>query len=975
MYPLRVRQEKANILDKYFGYTLTSLAFISCLAAAGPALADHPAPPRSEEAIAQLAAKAEEAETLSHRVASLAARYQQASARESAAALSFHSQLKAALEARVALLQGLIEPTPGEVLRLALPAPIRAKIPEDLRYLVEVQTELVGELQVYHVDSETPENNRFHYFLTDAFGDRIELFFSGEPTNLQSGTPIRGRGALMNAAQAGPFGQPDGQLAVSNWEEDTLLLEDGGNGGATTAAAAAPPILENTFGEQRSLVILVNFQDDPQEPWTPETVQQHVFTDASDYFYEVSFQQTWLSGDVTDWVTIPLDTSVCDITSLAELADAAAEADQHDLSLYSRFLYFFPELPCGWSGAASIGGTPSKTWINGVMDLRVTGHEIGHNLGLYHASGLECGEAVLSDDCINREYADPLDIMGQRVSHFNPFHKERLGWLTANDITTVVDGGSYSLTPYETTPDGTNRALKIQRSVDAATGARSWYYLEFRQPIGVDSWFLGNSNFDSGIIVRLGNESDPGSSDFLDMTPNSQSTKDWFDGALEAGQSYSDADAGITIATDWVDPAGASVSVTLATAPCVAADPQLSATPAESPWVAPGTPVVYSVTVTNQDSSACQTASFDLSSNAPAGWTATFDAASLTLDPGASASADLTVTSPTSAIDGYYDIDAVATNAAASTHSGSHQVTYVVSAPVNQAPNALDDGASTDEDTSVVIPILANDSDPDGDALVITAVVESGNGTCTENGDGSLTYTPAPGFNGTDVFTYSISDGKGGSASASVTVQVAAVNDAPIAIADSAATGKATPVTLDLLSNDSDPDGDSLSLASVGQAANGSVVDNGDGSVTYTPVNGFTGDDGFAYTVSDGNGGSAGAEVAVTVSGPNTPPVAVDDTAVAEGGTTLEVDVLSNDSDPDQDPLTVASITQGSKGKVSISAEGLVVYQPNPKARGSDSFSYSVSDGEDSATALVTVTLKKGGGSNGSGNGKGKGKP
>ena len=206
----------------------------------------------------------------------------------------------------------------------------------------------------------------------------------------------------------------------------------------------------------------------------------------------------------------------------------------------------------------------------------------------------------------------------------------------------------------------------------------------------------------------------------------------------------------------------------------------------------------------------------------------------------------------------------------------SATVTIAVSA-VNDPPTALDDSDSTDEETAVTIPVLTNDTDPDGDTLSVQSATQPANGSVINNG-ASVTYTPAADFNGADSFTYTVSDGNGGTATANVAVAVNGVNDAPIAQADSASTDEETAITIPVLTNDTDPDGDTLSVQSVTQPANGSVVNNGT-SITYTPASNFNGVDSFTYTVSDGNGGAATANVTVAVALVNDPPGAQDDSA------------------------------------------------------------------------------------------------
>ncbi len=142
---------------------------------------------------------------------------------------------------------------------------------------------------------------------------------------------------------------------------------------------------------------------------------------------------------------------------------------------------------------------------------------------------------------------------------------------------------------------------------------------------------------------------------------------------------------------------------------------------------------------------------------------------------------------------------------------------------VNDAPTAVDDTASTNEDTAAAIAVLSNDSDPDGDTLTVASVTPPTSGTVQIIVNQTLSYTPVSNFIGVDSFSYTVIDGQGGSATASVTVTVSALNDSPTAADDSATTSADTTLTIDVLSNDSDPDGDTLTVNSVTPPANGSV--------------------------------------------------------------------------------------------------------------------------------------------------------
>ena len=294
-------------------------------------------------------------------------------------------------------------------------------------------------------------------------------------------------------------------------------------------------------------------------------------------------------------------------------------------------------------------------------------------------------------------------------------------------------------------------------------------------------------------------------------------------------------------------------------------------------------------------------------------------------------------------------------------------VTVIGGADPNQNPVAVNDSATTDEDTAVTVGVLANDTDPDEDALVISGFSDPAHGTVSDNGDGTLTYTPAANYHGSDSFTYTVSDGRGGTDTATVNVTVSSVNDDPVAVNDSAATDEDNAVTISVLASDTDVDqGDTLAVSSFTQATHGTVSDNGDGTLTYTPVANYHGSDSFTYTVSDGRGGTDTATVNVTVSSVNDTPVALDDTAVTPQNASIVVNVLDNDTDADGDTLTVVGITQAAGGSVANNGDGTLTYTPGAGFFGRDSFTYTVSDsngGEATGTVdlMVGVVLPFGG--------------
>ena len=164
------------------------------------------------------------------------------------------------------------------------------------------------------------------------------------------------------------------------------------------------------------------------------------------------------------------------------------------------------------------------------------------------------------------------------------------------------------------------------------------------------------------------------------------------------------------------------------------------------------------------------------------------------------------------------------------------------------------------------------------------------------------------------------------------------------------------------MNNDRDSDNDTLSVkpGSLSTPANGTVSINPDGTVKYTPNPNFNGTDSFTYVVQDGNGGEDNATVTVTVSPVNDAPVANDDNTTTQQDTPVDIDVLANDSDEDNDTLSVksGSLSTPANGTVSINPDGTVKYTPNQNFVGTDTFTYVVQDGnggEDNATVTVVV--------------------
>jgi VCBS repeat-containing protein len=288
---------------------------------------------------------------------------------------------------------------------------------------------------------------------------------------------------------------------------------------------------------------------------------------------------------------------------------------------------------------------------------------------------------------------------------------------------------------------------------------------------------------------------------------------------------------------------------------------------------------------------------------------------------------------------------------------------------VNDAPVANDDAYLMTEDTPLTIGAAAglqnNDHDAEGSPMVASVVAPPSRGTLTLNADGSFTYTPAADDNGVVTFTYRVSDGALFSNTATVTLTIAAVNDAPVAVNDAYTTAEDTPLAIaapGVLSNDTDVDHDPLTSTIVANAAHGNVVVNANGSFTYTPNANYNGPDSFTYQAHDAALASNTATVTLTVTAVNDAPVAVNDAYSTAEDTPLVIaaaaGVIVNDSDVDADPLTATILANAAHGNVVLNADGSFTYTPAANYNGPDSFTYQAHDASlASNTATVTLTV------------------
>lgn len=324
-------------------------------------------------------------------------------------------------------------------------------------------------------------------------------------------------------------------------------------------------------------------------------------TSVNAYYKENSFGALSLrgldrdDGDIFGPYTIAMDghNGACDYPGWS---NAALEESGISPSDYDNVIFKFPRVDEGFpcSVAAGWANLPGRfSWIDGyAYSFGVFAHELGHNFGAHHASSLACVDgagvpATLGSTCARNEYGDPAEVMNSRGSqgHMSVFHKAKLGWLSAGNLVTVNQDGDYTIAPLESTSQGAI-GLRIRMGFnpggDATLGDGGSYdgndrlpegpidyYIDYRQPVGWDSWLGGgrSNNLIKGVSIRVGSamyDSDLiFQSRFLDMHPETADPWDGqWDGALQDGETFSDAH-GISIEQLRHSPSGVTVRIRL----------------------------------------------------------------------------------------------------------------------------------------------------------------------------------------------------------------------------------------------------------------------------------------------------------------------------------------------------------------------------------------------------------------------------
>ncbi|QSX42122.1 Ig-like domain-containing protein [Shewanella cyperi] len=580
------------------------------------------------------------------------------------------------------------------------------------------------------------------YKLKGANGEIHQLAFSQKPDWVKPGQKVR------------VFGQAKGkQFQVE--EEGISLLQ------STETQTQSTSLNQSTAavsGTHSVLVAEVNFAVNPIVRFTVADIDAMVMQDSSAFFSENSYGAMSLGGSVADPVTVDVDVSVCNTDVVAAAADAELVRRGYNIDGFDHVMYLIPTHPkCTWSGKANVNG--KRSWIKRVQ-LSTINHELGHNLGLYHANKKDCADLTTkpSSQCTVYEYGDYLAAMSgtNTPKHFTSFNKQLLGWMQGRMVTVTSDS-RVTLSAVETDAGSFPQALRIANGTDE-NGQPLYYYVEYRQAVGFDSSLATEaSNFLNGVRLREGADNNPASGYLLDPTPNSTSY-DWDDISLAPGQVFEQQGVRLEVVSSNADSVVLDISFGGNTAQCQRGSTLVSTVTSVSSLLA-GDQAQATLKLTNQDNSLCPSSVYDLTSLGDAGLYTSLNQSYVTVPAGQSVNLALTLTADALA-SGTHSWKVTAQRAEESAAVSKTGSLSVIAQSSNSAPVAQDDAVLTSGTASIKIVVLANDSDAEGDALQIYSTTQGRYGSVKVNADNSLTYTPGKRFKGSDSFSYTITDGE-----------------------------------------------------------------------------------------------------------------------------------------------------------------------------------------------------------------------
>jgi len=486
---------------------------------------------------------------------------------------------------------------------------------------------------VYGDDFVNGRSELAHWIRDERTGQHFTLEFQHDVPGLRTGQRVRVQGRANG---------------------NQLYLADG----ASTVTTLNPnqlPAATAVTGDQKTLVIVANFTD-VNVTCSIASITDIMFTDPNGQSVDGVYRDNSndcvsFSGTVVGPYTIDFpSTGVCDPALWAEAAQAAAVAAGVNTASYPRKVYVLPANSCPMSGYGSVGGATSEAWVFNCGIRRLYQHELGHNLGMMHASSP------------GNEYGDNTDPMGiyviQKVFGFNAPHRQQMGWLPDTAVHVISASGVHEVAPLAI---GSASAAAPQTLLIRKPDTGEYYSVAYRYPVEYDRYMDGQFFYRSTVHR---------------YSPGPTAFNTYLLAGLADSETFTDAANGITVTQVAHDSTRALVRVELSSV-CDPTPPSVSVTPAVQDGRA-GTSLTYAVAVANNDATTCPASTFTVSGASPSGWTLSITPSVLTLGPGSTANAMVTLTSPAAAPAGRYDAAVNVGEGATASHAASAAVTYTI---------------------------------------------------------------------------------------------------------------------------------------------------------------------------------------------------------------------------------------------------------------------------------------------------------